>query len=290
MIIHGQPDAEYRASGRIGIHALLDFARKGPGYFHAKHVAKVLPVGVKAAYQIGRATHALVLEGDERFREMVAIKPETYPAPESNKKDAAIIEKPWNGNANYCKDWEASNAHKTILSIADEGMIINMRNRVNENVHAPKYLKSGCPELVIHQDELGVPLQIRIDWVDTPWPDPMYWDNLIDLKTCDSIDDFNRDMFRYKYDRQAAWYQWIVQQETGDLLPFKLIAVEKYMPHRVAVKWFSERALARAHEMNMHDLERLSQYWQRNEWPAGDQEHEEEVDLPDYLANTYDLG
>jgi hypothetical protein len=82
----------------------------------------------------------------------------------------------------------------------------------------------------------------------------------------------------------------MVAQEIGMTLPFLFIAVEKAPPHRVGIYRCSERALARAHEMNMADLERLGQYWHRQEWPAGDPEGIQEVDLPDWLAKqSYDI-
>jgi hypothetical protein len=291
VIIHDLPEREYHASGHVGIHALCDFGRRGPGYFYHKHVARTFREKDGMAFEIGKLAHKIILEGEKAYFDGMAIRPLTYPGKESDKKGAPIVEKPWNGNATVCKEWmqQAADAGRVVVAPEDDACVRAMLRRTQQNPDSRALLAAGTPELTIRQEEQGVPIQCRVDWM-TGGIAPMEWTAITDLKTCDDLNGFTSDIYRYRYDRQAAWYQWMVSQEIGMTLPFLFLAVEKAPPHRVGVYRCSERALARAHEVNMADLDRLSDYWERQEWPAGDPEGIQEVDLPDWLAKqSYDI-
>ena len=290
-ILRCVPFSDYAASGHVGIHALQDFARRGAGYFYHRYVSGKIPRVTTRAFDVGTAAHILALEGEQAYLDQVVVRPLTYQGPESTKKDAPLVQKPWNSNAKVCSEWieEQERLGKTVIK-ADEDLCIRaMERRLRENPESNRIIRMGTPELTIRNEEMGVPVQCRLDWA-AGQPDPMLWTDISDLKTCDDLNDFGNDIFRLRYDRQAAWYQWLVQQETGMSLPWSFVAVEKAMPHRVGVYRLSERALGRAHELNMHDLERLSKFWAANEWPVEDPAGVQEVDLPHWLkGSSYDV-
>ncbi|CAB5079719.1 Putative exodeoxyribonuclease 8, PDDEXK-like domain containing protein [uncultured Caudovirales phage] len=289
-IIRALPFADYMSTGHVGIHMLCDFASRGAGYFYHRYVSGKIPRTTSRSFDFGTAFHVYVLEGEQEYARHIAIRPETYMGRESQKKDAPLVEKPWNSNATACKEWiEEQESHgKTVLRREDELTIFSMANRLRNYQDTARLLGSGSPEVTIRAEEAGVPVQCRADWI-TGKADPMSWTDLVDVKTCDDLNGFANDIFRLKYDRQAAWYQWLVQQETGLSLPWSFVAIEKAMPHRIGVFRLSERALGRAHELNMHDLDRLSKFWAANDWPVEDL-GVTEVDLPRWLqGSSYDL-
>lgn len=289
MIIHDLPDHRYHDHSHVGIHALCDFGRRGPGYFYWRHKVGVRE-GSSAAFDLGRLAHRMILEGEQAYNTTVAIRPATYMA-EGKKKGDLPMEKPWNGNATVCQEWLRQQADEgRIVAAPEDDMLCRaMLRRIRENPDSNPLMAMGTPELTIRQVELDVPIQCRVDWM-VGGAIPLEWRAIVDLKTCDDLSGFMGDIYRYRYDRQAAWYQWMVQQETGQHLPFLFLAVEKAPPHRVGVYRCSERALARAHEMNMADLDNLAGFWRRQEWPAGDPVGIQEADLPDWLARqSYDV-
>ena len=290
MIIRDEPDRIYHANGAVGIHALCEFAEHGPAFFYYKYRARTFREKAGAAMQFGTLAHKMILEGEKAYEEAVAVRPTTYMAA-GKKKDDPPVEKPWNGNATFCSEWaeRVANAGRIVIAPEDDACLRALRRRVSENPYSSALLSRGTPELTIRNIEGGLPVQCRIDWA-TGDADPVYWTSINDLKTCDNLNGVKRDIYTYRYDRQAAWYQWMVQQETGIVLPFRFIFVEKAPPHRVGVWEIPENALARAHEMNMADLQSLLVYHAANEWPVGDPEGIQTAPLPDYLAKqTYNV-
>jgi len=105
----------------------------------------------------------------------------------------------------------------------------------------------------------------------------------VDLKTCDSITGFRRDVFKYHYDRQAAHYQHVLFEETGEFLPFHFVVVEKSAPHRVGVYVLDAPVLARAHSLNLALIEKVRECYQKNAWPDGSVPTIQTVFLPEWM-------
>lgn len=199
-----------------------------------------------------------------------------------------VCEKAWNGNANSCKEWEAKHEGDNIISVSDDRCIRAMHQSLRENEDCMRYLSSGIPEVVVRSEEQGLPIQMRADWISGNGPDPFGWDALCDIKTCDSLTDFWKpaylyedrlrgggDVVRYGYHRQGAWYQWMLEQETGVHLPFVLIAVEKAPPHRCGVYVLCDDLLEIAYRRNEWLLEAVANHYESNVWPRGNPEGEQ---------------
>ena len=83
--------ADYLASPEISSHGLKWF-RRSPAHFMAAQIGR-MDTEQSAAQSTGTLIHSLVLEGRTDY----VVHPQTYEA-----KDGA---KPWNWNANACKEW-----------------------------------------------------------------------------------------------------------------------------------------------------------------------------------------
>jgi hypothetical protein len=262
-IIYDEEASTYFRSGHFGIHALMDFQKRGAGYFHYRHISRKIEEMERPAFSVGRATHTLVLEGEQVYDEEVRVKPEAYTNDKGERKK-------WNGNANQCKAWEkkARDDGATVISQSDDRCIRAMAHAVRNSTDAMRYLGRGGPETVIRSTEAGLPLQCRADWITGNQMDPWQWEAIVDLKTCDHLHGFEGDIFRYHYDRQAAFYQWMVQQETGATLPFVMVAVEKAPPHSVGVYFLDDAVYERAHRRNEWLIEEVAKHVEANEWPA----------------------
>lgn len=272
MILLNEPFDAYKTSGCFGIHALLDFEKRGPFYFHQKHIEHACAETRRRAFDIGKAAHTLILEGEEAYDGSVVQKPAEY----TNDKGET---KPWNGNAKVCKDWERQHEDCAIISESDHLMLHAMLLAVRRNQDIMRYLRSGMPEVVFREGMF----QIRVDWLAGA-PDPMSWEAICDLKTCDSLSEFHVDIYRYNYHRQAAFYQWMIQQETGIVLPFKMLAVEKAPPHRCGVYYVSDDGMELGHRRNEYLVEQVERHVRMNVWPTGNPEGEQECDVPYWLG------
>lgn len=203
------------------------------------------------------------------------------------------VEKPWRANAGVCAEWEARHERDNIITVADDRCLRAMQQAVRENADCMAYLRSGIPETTVRTMEQGLPIQMRADWIAGHGTAPWDWEAICDLKTCDSLTDFwlpvwldangnlrgGGDVVRYGYHRQAAFYQWLLQQETGFQLPFVLIAVEKAPPHRCGVYRLGDGLLERAHERNMWLVEQVAEHHAANVWPRGNPVGEQLCDL-----------
>jgi hypothetical protein len=58
---------------------------------------------------------------------------------------------------------------------------------------------------------------------------------IADLKTTGDLDSWAKSVTAYGYHRQAAFYRWLCEQETGHRLPFSFVVVEKTAPYRCRV-------------------------------------------------------
>lgn len=169
---------------------------------------------------LGRAVHALVLEGAEVFQKEFAV------APECDKRTKA--------GKDLFASFQVENLNKSVLSI-DEGVQVEaIRNAVFAHPFAKKILSEGKPELTIIWDdeESGLKCKGRIDWM------PERNGVLVDLKTTRdaSLDKFTRSCIDYGYAKQAGMYIDGMMKATGEVFDsFIFIAVETVPPYHTEV-------------------------------------------------------
>ncbi len=266
-IIRNEPIASYHANEAISSTQLLDM-RPTPRFFFEKHVAKTLPRESKREFDLGNSAHWLILEGRQEFEERIAMVPEVYQGKEGIK--------PWNWNANACKDWRDARPGKVLLSGADLVTIDRMAAAVEENPDAVALLSGGESEVTFRVQHPAFAVQCRADhWHEVsgtaPHRDGWRYDApvCVDLKTCESIEQFRAHYFQHRYYYRAAFYRDVIAGAIGtaELPAFVFVAVEKNAPFRCEVFEPTEGDIELGRIEVLADLMTLRRCIERNEWP-----------------------
>ena len=245
-----EPASVYHAKAQdnLSSHQLADF-RRCPKLYRRKQLGLV-PQRDSAAYALGRAAHVLILEGRERFEAEFAVGGPINPK----------TGHPFGVQTKAFADWAAS-VGRPVLSDADAALLEQMRAGVHDHVFARELLRSGVAEGVVRAKYGGVPCQARIDWLN-----PVDGRGIVDLKTCDNLDDFERDVHRYGYVHQMAFYRELVVEARGVELEVHLIAIEKREPYRCCVWQLSRRLLDRAADENLAAINELKRCREHDLW------------------------
>lgn len=286
-IINGQPDHLYHTSPGVTFHRMMEFVHRGPAWFQARYVTQTMPAPPSQDWgRLGQAYHIYGLEGEQAFRERVISTPLTYMGKESQKKDAPLIEKPWNMNATVCQEWVADQQGKLVLSpddyIAAECIGRNMRS----NTHAARLLSMGWPELTITQSEprFDNGIKGRIDWLASTSHSPADAWAIADPKGTSDLEHFEREAIKYNYHRQMSWYRKLVRDEVGQQLPVFLVAVEKDGMHRCRVVQIDAELLDIGEEQNNRDLDRLAEHFAGKPWTLDHDDHLRVLTKPDWMG------
>ncbi|GAB4292648.1 MAG: hypothetical protein Kow0067_19300 [Coriobacteriia bacterium] len=245
-----EPASVYHAKAKdnLSSHQLADF-RRCPKLYRRKQLG-LIPQRDSAAYALGRAAHVLILEGRERFEAEFAVGGPINPK----------TGQPFGVQTKAFADWAAS-VGRPVLSDADAALLEQMRAGVHDHVFARELLRSGVAEGVVRAEYGGVACQARIDWLN-----PIDGRGIVDLKTCDNLDDFERDAHRYGYAHQMAFYRELVVEACGVELEVHLIAIEKREPYRCGVWQLSRRLLDRAADENLAAINELKRCREHDIW------------------------
>ena len=249
-----EPAAIYHGKAKdfLSSHQLMDFIRC-PWAYHKK---QMLPncESEDMAFLIGRAAHALILEGREVYESEFAIGGPLNPA----------TGRPFGPTSKKFIEWAAAQ-EKMILPDDKATLIEQMFQAVQRNELALDLLNEGSPEGVIRTNYCSTPCQIRVDWFN-----PSY--GIVDLKTCDDLDFFPYDAKKYKYHNQMAFYQAVLKEVCGEFMPVYLIAVEKKEPFRCGVWQVLQETLDNARGENRAAIDRLKLARETDQWPTGYEE------------------
>jgi len=201
-----------------------------------------------------------------------------------------VIEKPWSGSAGWCQDWTAAHDGGLILTKPEDELCRSYGERISHHPWARELMGFGYGQATIRDVWEGVPIQCRFDWLATDCHGKKVW-RLVDGKKVSNLGRFKRQVIDLGYDRQAAWYQWMYQQLTGELVEWRWLVYEEAWPHRVKVFKPSDALLRRAHEMNCKMLEQIAELWpmrdDRMAWPEPSEEGEGEIDLPSWVDDSW---
>jgi hypothetical protein len=208
----------------------------------------------RPAYLLGRAAHALILEGLEVFGNQFAVGGPVNPT----------TGKPYGLYTKAYADWAAAQ-RKPVITDEQYDLIHNLRRAVRAHAVAVELLASGTAEGVVRTEYCGTACQIRMDWFDPQA-------GIVDLKTCDDLTWFEADARRYGYLHQLAFYRAVMNVAAGKTFPVNLIAVEKKEPFRCGVWLLDAGALDYAQKENEAAIERLKACQAANSWPTGYEE------------------
>ena len=259
-----EPANVYHGKSRqyLSSHKLADF-RRCPLLYRRKQLCLIEDVD-RPAYLVGRAAHALILEGRSHFDAEYAV------GGPINEKTG----KPYGQNTKAFSEWSAAQG-KNVLTDDQAVVVEQMYASVCGHDRAASLLEDGFAEGVVRARHLDVECQVRPDWMTIVGGHGA----IVDLKTCDDLDWFEADARRYGYVHQLAFYRSVIWQVTGELLPIHLIAVEKKEPFRSGVWIVGQDILAIAQQDNENAMKRLRQCVQTDHWPTG----YEEVRVFDHL-------
>jgi hypothetical protein len=241
------------------------------------------------AMELGTVYHAGLFEGRRDYY----IQPDTYPAPESAKKDAPIIQKPWNNNAAYCKAWALPFSDKPIYSSERAAEIEAGIDYVRRHPQAAQLLaKDGMCEVSIfaRQDKWGHALKGR--------PDKIWFEDgkvfVADLKTTNdaSTREISRTILHRRYHVQAAMYRYLLAQLGFEHGGHTLIFFEPGNAPKCNVRHLCDAAIDMGEEQLTRDLElyhccRIASDWP--EWADAEGDNIGYIDLPEYVYGEQTL-
>ena len=213
-------------------------------------------------FAMGRLTHTLALE-PEKFTEAYAI---------------------WTDGdrrGNAWKEFQESNAGKTIFKPAEIAQAVAMADAVRRHPLVQPYLVGGLYEHAIYwtDPETKLPCKARPDLI---LPEQ---EILLDLKSTQSIDTyrFGRDVAKYMYYAQLGHYHNGVIHALGWKPKRTLIvAVEKDAPHDVGVFEVKPDDIMIGKDEVRALMERLQECRASNTWP-GKYTSEQVLELPGYI-------
>jgi hypothetical protein len=188
------------------------------------------------------------------------VKPETY----TNEKGEV---KPWTGAANVCKAWLAEHAGETVISADEHAMLQVMHAAFLANPLAAETQAVGVQQPTLIIERGGVMLQARPDYY---LPEKRVFR---DVKSCESLEDFDRDVLKFRYHWQAALSIDLAKQITSEEIDysFEFITVDKQVNPECQVVQISKEMLNLARcEMNPY-IETLSACIKSGVWPRSEE-------------------
>lgn len=280
-IILNEPIGDYHAGDAVSSSKLCDLRPCARAYYE-KHVAKTVPKKDGEHFDFGNAAHWLILEGAQALEERCVMQPETYMGPASDRKDAPMVAKKWNWNANACKEWASKCGGKLILTRADLDLAHKLAAAVAGNPDAAALVTGGTPEVTFRKALACFTVQTRADYwhpngVTLP-SGRIEGPVVVDLKSTRTIEHFAADYWKLRYYYRAAFYREVVREvladmagEPSDSLPFArfiFVAVEKESPNRCEVFEPTAADLETGRNEMLADLLTLRACYQSGEWPG----------------------
>lgn len=245
-----EPADVYHAKSKdfLTAHALNEF-RRCPLLYRKKELGLV-PERDTTAYLIGRAAHALILEGRERYQREFAVGGPINPR----------TGQPFGSQTKAFAEW-AEKQNKPVLSDAQATLVEQMAAAVRGHAFARELLSDGVAEGVVRTEYAGHRCQARIDWIN-----PLEDRGIVDLKTADEIDTFELSMRAFGYLHQVAFYRALVAAVSGRVMPVHIVAVEKREPFRCGVWQIAPQILDQAQRENEEAMADLRRCRETGDW------------------------
>lgn len=268
-IIFDEDDTTYHASDAVGSHKLQDLSPYPLLYFK-KYVEKSIPPDDDtAALAFGKFFHTLALEGETAADSRYAVAPVCDRRTTAGKIMHAEFLKQTAGLRAVAKD--------------DYDLAWRMVKAVREKPSAVAMLSRGKPEVTFRHKLASFAIQARVDWFDDAQKDAPL---IVDVKTIDSLAEFDRQFFKFSYYKQAAFYRLVVAKLLGleAFQPqFCYLVVEKNEPYQVAIRTPDAESLTIGTNEVMAELAKLKTCYDSNIWP-GEPDVARPVSLPEWKA------
>jgi len=250
---------EYHADKSTISKSHLDQVNKSPAHYRQWLTEPAEPT---TAMLFGQAAHLAVLE-PHNFCDVICC--------DASSKSTKIY-----------KEMVEANPGKIVLLKDEYADIVNMRAVAQSHPLVSQLLSEGKAErsLVWEDKETGLRCKVRAD----------YWRNdniIVDYKTTldASFREFQRSVYTYRYDVQAAMYLHAVSAQSDKPLDkFVLIAQEKKAPYAIAVYVLDDATLEVGEKKMRKNLNTLAECFRTDQWPSYPVEFQA-MNLPAYAWN-----
>ena len=253
-ILNEEPAEAYHAKAKeyLSSHQLIEYM--ACPFLYQKRRAGLIDTQEPSAFLIGRAAHTRILEGIEAYEAQYAVGGPINPS----------TGKPYGSTTKKFLEWQELQ-QKPVLPFDKAELIASLHSGVQMNRYACELLANGKAEGVVRAEYCGLPCQIRIDWTNQEL-------GIVDLKTCDNLTWFESDARRFGYQYQFAFYQNVLDQVIGKMVPVYVIAVEKQEPYRCGVWQVNSETLLLARAEIEAAIERLKVATTNDQWSTGYEE------------------
>jgi len=220
----------------------------------------------------GSLMDCLVTQPTE-FSTRYAIAPETYPDAKTGDP------KPWNWNANYCKEWRdnAAQREQEVIKHEKNEQADAALTRLRSDARLEAFIDASTPQVFVMgewHDESGVVVPVKglIDFV----PDvkhPLFGKCLGDFKTgrCGAPGAWKKVCFARGYHIQAALYLDLYSAATGeDRCDFRHVVQESMPPYEPGRRYMTVEMLTLGRNDYQEALKRYSACVAANHWPGWD--------------------
>ena len=254
-IMPDRPIGLYHADCAVSPTKLKAFMAHPPAWYKARYIDRTIKEDDKPAFAFGRYAHSLMLENDATG---YAVSPGFDRRTKQGKLDAEAF--------------EVANLGKQIVSADDALLAARLNTALRSNTIACDLLAQGAPEMTFRHEIIpAMPLQCRPDWYSA---EPCRWTDgysyVVNLKTCDGINDFEHAAHKFGYFLSEAFCRSVIADcvPDGRLTRHFFIVVDKQEPHGCAVFEADEISMDTARRVVTKQLAALRECIETNHWPA----------------------
>lgn len=253
-LILGESHDDYHASEAFGCHK-LDALRPYPLLFQKKYVTKEIPKANETdALRFGRYFHLLALEGEDAANDSFCVSPDCDKRTKDGKATwATFVEQ--SAGKGYVGTDEVTKAWRMVKAIRDKPAAVEL-------------LANGKAEVTFRHKMAAFSLQCRVDWFDA---DAKAGPLCVNLKSIESLEDFDYQYEKFGYYRSDAFYRLVVSKVLGieTFSPQMVdLVVEKNEPYQCAIRVPDAMALEIGAKEIMEDLVKLKGCFESNVWPG----------------------
>lgn len=236
-------------SGKYMTSHMMNLFRRAP-IFYKMAIDPANKPEETSSFKFGKAVHTYILEGPEVFNNRYVV---------SNGPVNEKTGKPYGETSQAYIKW-AAEQKGTPIGIEDFNVVHDMQERVEDRIGVPWQI--GHTEVVLRTDWRGVPCQAKIDLLSQTH-------GIVDLKSCNSLDDFVKNISEYGYDYQMAFYTKMCELNGLDVDKCTLLAVEKSRPYRTREFILTRKYLQPFIDILEVDLDQYKICKDGNVWPEG---------------------
>ena len=244
MIKRNIPMESYRAMPGLSKHELDNFA-VAPAYYKHRKGQEWKP---SRAMEIGTCIHSLVLEGRKDY----AVGPQVDRRTKAGKDEWQI----------FCEE----NLGKIIITPDEEATILGCQTACAPLLEHCAYDAQEDIETSMFWERDGIKCKGRPDMIATINGELA----LVDLKTTNDIRSFDSKFYAFRYDVQAAWYQYGLKAalEIEETPAFWFLVVDTEAPHLCQFMRASSELLDNANDKIEEELAYFKRCEVAQSWPG----------------------